>query len=64
MSPQTASPPSSCAKCGGRDLQRQQLTSYGKFGAIGRGYRFDVYICRACGYAESYFVERTALKVL
>ena len=63
MSQQTGPAPQKCGKCGSPDLRKELLTMYGKYGAIGRGYRFDVYICRMCGYSESYFADRTFVKV-
>lgn len=63
MSQRTGPEPQKCTKCGALDLRKELLTNYGKYGAIGRGYRFAVYICRACGYSESYFEDRTIVKV-
>jgi len=63
MSQQAAAAPQKCAKCGSPDFRKELLTQYGKYGIIGRGYRFYFYICRACGYSETYFADRTFFKV-
>ena len=52
--------PKICRKCGSDKLKREELIMGGKYGTtVGRGYRFDVYICEECGYSELFYRERT-----
>jgi len=47
--------PTKCAKCGSEQIKRAQFSMYGKLGFLGPDYRFDIYICRECGYSELFF---------
>jgi predicted nucleic-acid-binding Zn-ribbon protein len=47
--------PTKCAQCGCEEIRRSELSMYGKLGFMGPDYRFDVYICKNCGYSELYF---------
>ncbi|MEA1958118.1 MAG: hypothetical protein U9N44_00365 [Chloroflexota bacterium] len=47
--------PSKCAKCSSGEIERAELSMYGKLGFMGPDYRFDVYICTVCGFSELYF---------
>ena len=47
--------PTKCARCGSEQLRQAELSMYGKFGFLGPDYRFDVYICKECGYSELFF---------
>ena len=58
MSQQSTSAPQKCAKCNAPEFQIEKVVMYGKFGTMGMGFRFDVYICRRCGYSENYFTGR------
>jgi len=54
--------PSCCAKCGEAHIQHSELTMYGKLGFMGPDYRFDVYICKDCGYSEMFFQSAKWIK--
>ena len=47
--------PAKCAKCGSEELKRAEFSMHGKLGFMGPDYRFDVYICKECGYSELFF---------
>lgn len=47
--------PTKCAKCGSEEIKREEFSMYGKLGFMGPAYRFDVYICKDCGYSVFYF---------
>ena len=47
--------PTKCAWCGSEELKQTVLTMYGKLGFMGPDYRFDVYMCKNCGYSEFFF---------
>ncbi len=47
--------PTRCAKCGHEQLRQEALSMHGKLGFMGPDYRFDVCICKNCGYAEFFF---------
>ena len=47
--------PTECGKCSSSQVERQEMTMYGKLGFMGPDYRFDCYICRECGYSELFF---------
>jgi predicted nucleic-acid-binding Zn-ribbon protein len=48
-----------CPKCGSEDYRLEELMMTGRHGVIGRGYRFNVFICQKCGYSELYYREKT-----
>jgi|YelNatPaOPRAMG01_1025707.scaffolds.fasta_scaffold151288_2 predicted nucleic-acid-binding Zn-ribbon protein len=48
-----------CSKCGGK-VKQEELSMYGRYGAMGRAYRFLATICQECGYTELYYWEKTA----
>ena len=53
--------PPKCAKCGSKKIGHEILSMGGRYGgAMGRGYRFDVYICEECGYSEFFFKKPDA----
>jgi predicted nucleic-acid-binding Zn-ribbon protein len=54
--------PTKCARCGNEELRRLELSMYGKLGFMGPDYRFDVYVCRDCGYAELFFQSAKWIK--
>ena len=47
--------PTKCTICGDEDLKHEEFSMYGKLGFMGPAYRFDVYICKNCGYSEFFF---------
>ena len=47
--------PVECTKCGSEKIKRDEFSMHGKLGFMGPDYRFDVYICKNCGYAEFFF---------
>ena len=47
--------PTKCAKCGSDELRRVELAMHGKLGFMGPDYKFDVNICKECGYSELFF---------
>jgi len=49
-----------CPKCNGT-LKEEELTMYGKYGYMGKGYRFDALICPLCGYTEFYYKDKSSL---
>ena len=53
--------PEKCARCDGDRVHRTELTMYGELGFMGPDYRFDVYICKNCGFSESYFKDAQRL---
>ncbi len=48
-----------CPKCGSEAYDVEELVMYGRYGFMGRGYRFYAVMCRNCGFTEFYFKERT-----
>jgi predicted nucleic-acid-binding Zn-ribbon protein len=44
-----------CGKCGSEKIKREEFSMHGKLGFMGPDYRFDVYVCRDCGYSELFF---------
>jgi len=47
--------PTKCAWCGSEQIRQAQMTMYGRLGFMGPDYRFDVCICRECGYSVLFF---------
>lgn len=47
--------PTKCTRCDGAEIRHTELTMYGKLGFMGPDYRFDVFICKNCGFSEPYF---------
>jgi predicted nucleic-acid-binding Zn-ribbon protein len=47
--------PVKCTKCGSEKIKREEFSMHGKLGFMGPDYRFDVYICKNCGYSEFFF---------
>lgn len=47
--------PIKCARCGSERIRREELAMHGKWGFMGRSYKFDFYICQQCGYSELFF---------
>ena len=47
--------PVKCTKCGSEKIKRDEFSMHGKLGFMGPDYRFDVYICKNCGYSEFFF---------
>jgi len=48
-----------CPKCGSETYEIQELSMYGRYGALSRLYRFIAVICSGCGYTELYYREKT-----
>jgi predicted nucleic-acid-binding Zn-ribbon protein len=51
----TDATPTKCARCGGEELKLVELAMHGKLGFMGPDYKFDVHICKKCGYSELFF---------
>ena len=49
-----------CPKCECERWIREDLAMYGRYGIMGRGYRFLVFICEDCGYSQLFYSERSA----
>ena len=49
-----------CPKCGCERWVTEELTMYGKYGYIGQGYRFTVFICEDCRYSQLFYSHRSA----
>ena len=47
--------PKKCPRCGEEDMKHEEFSMYGKLGFMGPAYRFDVYICKNCGFSEFFF---------
>jgi len=47
--------PNKCGRCGDEQIKHEEFSMHGKLGFMGPDYRFDVYICKNCGYSEFFF---------
>lgn len=56
---QKAVSPGACPKCGCESWIREELAMYGRYGIMGRAYRFHVFICEDCGYSQFFYSERS-----
>ncbi|MFA5374735.1 MAG: hypothetical protein WC455_03140 [Dehalococcoidia bacterium] len=54
--------PTKCGRCSSEQVERQEMTMYGKLGFMGPDYRFDCYICRECGFSEFFFQKAKWIK--
>lgn len=47
--------PVKCDKCGCGEIKWEEFSMHGKLGFMGPDYRFDVCICKECGYSQFFF---------
>jgi len=46
--------PKQCPRCESEEWKQEELSMYGRYGVMGKGWRFVALICQKCGYSEFY----------